>query len=68
MSGGQTLNTVGPLFIHGEDRSELLASRYRESLKVADEIGARTVAFPAASVGICRWPIGQGDLNSGRTE
>ncbi|QZY21012.1 macro domain-containing protein [Streptomyces decoyicus] len=54
--------------MHGEHRSERLASRYRGSLKVADEIGARTVAFPAASAGICRWPIGQGDLNLGRTE
>ncbi|WP_437344856.1 macro domain-containing protein [Streptomyces tubercidicus] len=29
----------------------------RESLKVADEIGARTVAFPATSAGIGRWPL-----------
>ena len=35
----------------------MLASRYRESLKVADELGARTVAFPAVSTGVYRWPM-----------
>ncbi|OMI39825.1 RNase III inhibitor [Streptomyces sparsogenes DSM 40356] len=40
-----------------EDRSELLASCYRESLRVADDLGARTVAFPAVSTGVYRWPM-----------
>lgn len=40
-----------------EDRSEQLASCYRESLRVADELGARTVAFPAVSAGIYGWPM-----------
>ncbi|MGI5379281.1 O-acetyl-ADP-ribose deacetylase [Streptomyces sp. CA-251387] len=51
------IHTVGPRFSHGEDRSELLASCYRESLRVADELGARTVAFPAVSAGIYGWPM-----------
>jgi O-acetyl-ADP-ribose deacetylase (regulator of RNase III) len=34
----------------------LLASAYRESLRVADELGAKTVAFPAISAGIYGWP------------
>ncbi|WP_369250183.1 O-acetyl-ADP-ribose deacetylase [Streptomyces sp. R41] len=51
------IHTVGPRFAHGEDRSELLASCYRESLRVADELGARTVAFPAVSAGIYGWPM-----------
>ncbi|MGW3950301.1 O-acetyl-ADP-ribose deacetylase [Streptomyces sp. NPDC004752] len=51
------IHTVGPRFTHEEDRSELLASCYRESLRVADEIGARTVAFPAVSAGIYGWPL-----------
>lgn len=52
------IHTVGPRFTHEEDRSELLASCYRESLRVADELGARTVAFPAVSAGIYGWPMG----------
>jgi len=48
---------VGPVWSSTEDRSELLASCYRESLRVADELGARTVAFPAISTGVYRWPM-----------
>ncbi|WDV55570.1 O-acetyl-ADP-ribose deacetylase [Streptomyces coeruleorubidus] len=51
------IHTVGPRFSQDEDRSQLLASCYRESLRVADELGARTVAFPAVSAGIYGWPI-----------
>ncbi|WP_405542425.1 O-acetyl-ADP-ribose deacetylase [Streptomyces phaeochromogenes] len=51
------IHTVGPVFSRSEDRSELLASCYRESLLVADELGARTVAFPAVSAGIYGWPM-----------
>ncbi|MGW1198767.1 O-acetyl-ADP-ribose deacetylase [Streptomyces sp. NPDC002536] len=51
------IHTVGPVFqVSGGDES-LLASCYRESLRVADELGARTVAFPAISTGIYRWPM-----------
>ncbi|MFE1023782.1 O-acetyl-ADP-ribose deacetylase [Streptomyces sp. NPDC058818] len=52
------IHTVGPVHSTTEDRSELLASCYRESLRVADELGARTVAFPAISTGVYRWPMG----------
>ncbi|WP_030211893.1 O-acetyl-ADP-ribose deacetylase [Streptomyces sp. NRRL WC-3626] len=51
------IHTVGPVHSAGEDRSALLASCYRESLRVADELGARTVAFPAVSTGVYGWPI-----------
>ncbi|MFF1293920.1 MULTISPECIES: O-acetyl-ADP-ribose deacetylase [unclassified Streptomyces] len=51
------IHTVGPVFSPSEDRSDLLASCYRESLRVADELGARTVAFPAISTGVYRWPM-----------
>ncbi|MBW5484267.1 O-acetyl-ADP-ribose deacetylase [Streptomyces bambusae] len=54
------IHTVGPRFTQDEDRSELLASCYRESLRVADELGARTVAFPAISTGIYGWPMADG--------
>ncbi|MFI2261698.1 O-acetyl-ADP-ribose deacetylase [Streptomyces tubercidicus] len=51
------IHTVGPVYSASEDRSELLASCYRESLRVADALGARTVAFPAISTGVYRWPM-----------
>src|SRR4051794_25149948 len=41
------IHTVGPVYSEAEDRSGLLASCHRESLRVAEELGARTVAFPA---------------------
>ncbi|MFE7432829.1 O-acetyl-ADP-ribose deacetylase [Streptomyces tendae] len=51
------IHTVGPVWSATEDRSSLLASCYRESLRTADELGARTVAFPAISTGVYRWPL-----------
>ena len=51
------IHVVGPVHSRTEDRTPLLASCYREALRVADELGARTVAFPAVSAGIYGWPI-----------
>lgn len=51
------IHTVGPVFAPDVDRSELLASCYRQSLRVADELGAASVAFPAVSAGIFGWPV-----------
>ncbi|MFE7412586.1 O-acetyl-ADP-ribose deacetylase [Streptomyces laurentii] len=54
------VHTVGPVYSRTEDRSALLASCYRESLRVADELGAGTVAFPAISTGVYSWPMDDG--------
>ncbi|MFI1713513.1 MULTISPECIES: O-acetyl-ADP-ribose deacetylase [Streptomyces] len=54
------IHTVGPVWSPDEDRSELLASCYREALRVADELGDRTVAFPAVSTGVYGWPMEDG--------
>ncbi|HEX6207377.1 MAG TPA: O-acetyl-ADP-ribose deacetylase [Actinomycetota bacterium] len=51
------IHTVGPVYAKGEDRSGLLASCHTESLRVADELGARTVAFPAISTGVYGYPV-----------
>ncbi|RCK68951.1 O-acetyl-ADP-ribose deacetylase [Desertihabitans brevis] len=51
------IHTVGPVWARTIDHSDQLASCYRESLRVADELGARTVAFPAISAGIYGWPM-----------
>src|ERR687890_2073557 len=50
------VHTAGPVWSASEDRSEILRSCYRESLRLADGLGARTVAFPAISAGVYGWP------------
>lgn len=52
------IHTVGPVYSKSEDRSALLTSCYRESLRVADSLGVRSIAFPAISAGAYGWPIG----------
>jgi O-acetyl-ADP-ribose deacetylase (regulator of RNase III) len=51
------IHTVGPVFSKNEDRSGILASCHAESLRVADELGAKTVAFPAISTGVYGYPL-----------
>jgi O-acetyl-ADP-ribose deacetylase (regulator of RNase III) len=51
------IHTVGPVYSPTQDRSGLLASCYAGSLRVADDLGARTVAFPAISAGVYGWPV-----------
>jgi O-acetyl-ADP-ribose deacetylase (regulator of RNase III) len=57
LSARWIIHTVGPVYAKSEDRSEQLASAYRSSLQVADQLGASTVAFPAVSAGIYGWPL-----------
>lgn len=48
------IHVVGP--IHGVGTREQLVSCYANALRVADELGARSVAFPLISAGIYGWP------------
>ena len=51
------LHAVGPVWRGGKaGEPELLAGAYRSSLRLADELGARSVAFPAISMGIYGYP------------
>jgi O-acetyl-ADP-ribose deacetylase (regulator of RNase III) len=49
------IHTVGP--VHGRGDAETLRSCYRESLRVAGELGAATIAFPLISAGVYGWPV-----------
>jgi O-acetyl-ADP-ribose deacetylase (regulator of RNase III) len=51
------IHTVGPTYAESKDKSRLLADCFRNSLAVADELGASTLAFPAISTGVYRWPV-----------
>ncbi|GAA4199957.1 O-acetyl-ADP-ribose deacetylase [Actinocatenispora rupis] len=51
------IHTVGPVYSGTEDRAGLLHDCYRNALRVADELGAATVAFPLVSAGVYGWPV-----------
>ncbi|MFL6155105.1 MAG: macro domain-containing protein [Marmoricola sp.] len=51
------IHVVGPDHGRGERDRTLLTSCYSGALQVADELGARTVAFPLISAGSYRWPL-----------
>ncbi|PSH05564.1 MAG: O-acetyl-ADP-ribose deacetylase [Acidobacteria bacterium] len=62
-SGGElhaafVIHTVGPVWedgLHGE--SGILANAYRNSLRLADRLNLRSIAFPAISTGVYGYPV-----------
>jgi O-acetyl-ADP-ribose deacetylase len=57
LSAKWVIHTVGPVYAKSEDRSPLLASCHTEALRIADEVGASSVAFPAISTGVYGYPL-----------
>ena len=56
----ETLHTIGPVWNGGgNNEDELLANCYRNSLALAVQNDVRTIAFPAISTGIYRFPLGR---------
>jgi O-acetyl-ADP-ribose deacetylase len=51
------IHAVGPNYAAGQQDRSLLESCYRRALEVADELGARSVAFPLISTGVYKWPM-----------
>jgi len=54
------VHTVGPIYSDGKrGEAETLASCYRESIRIADEQGVRSLAFPAISTGAFGYPLAE---------
>lgn len=62
-SGGKlrarhVIHSVGPVWQGGrENEPETLASCYRESIRLADSLGLKNIAFPSISTGIFGYPV-----------
>ncbi|MGD1118886.1 MAG: O-acetyl-ADP-ribose deacetylase [Dehalococcoidales bacterium] len=58
MPAKHVIHTVGPVWRGGHNNEpELLASAYRESLKLADASNLTSVAFPSVSTGVYSYPV-----------
>ncbi len=53
------IHTVGPIFHSSRAPADELRSCHVQALKIADELGARSVAFPAISTGAYGYPVDQ---------
>lgn len=52
------IHTVGPVYRHGSNpQAQTLASCYRESIRLADDHGIRSLAFPSVSTGAYGYPV-----------
>ena len=58
MKARYVIHTVGPVW-HGGRSGEVekLASSYRESIRIADELRLKSIAFPSISTGIFGYPV-----------
>lgn len=62
------IHTVGPIWFGGSrGEGESLASCYRRALEVADELGVKSVAFPAISTGAFGFPEAEAAVTAVRT-
>jgi len=58
MKAGHVIHTVGPIWHGGsQGEPELLASAYRESLKLAAENNLSSISFPSISTGAYSYPV-----------
>ncbi len=57
LAARRVIHTVGPVYSGSARDPELLAACYRNSLNLAAEHGLSSVAFPAISCGVYRYPV-----------
>ena len=58
LTASWVIHTVGPVWNGGGSREEeMLARCYQNCLALASEYGIRTIAFPAISTGVYRFPV-----------
>ena len=58
LAARHVIHTVGPVYAGGgKSEAETLANCHRESIRVADEHGAESIAFPAISTGAYGYPV-----------
>jgi O-acetyl-ADP-ribose deacetylase len=68
MPAKHVIHTVGPVYgSGGQEKARLLASCYRNSLRIAVEHGLKTIAFPAVSTGIYGYPLSEAAKVSSET-
>jgi O-acetyl-ADP-ribose deacetylase len=67
MTARHVIHTVGPVYGRGgNDKAELLAACYRNSLVLTAENGLRSIAFPAISTGVYGYPLDEAATVSSR--
>jgi O-acetyl-ADP-ribose deacetylase len=67
MTARHVIHTVGPVYGRGgNDKAELLAACYRNSLVLAAENRLRSLAFPAISTGVYGYPLDEAATVSSR--
>jgi O-acetyl-ADP-ribose deacetylase (regulator of RNase III) len=57
LAARHVIHVVGPVYGREPDAAALLAACYREALRLAGELGAESIAFPAISTGAYGYPI-----------
>lgn len=57
LPAAKVIHTVGPVWHGSGGEADLLGNCYRNSLRLAEENGCRTVAFPSISTGAYRYPV-----------
>ena len=66
LAARHVLHTVGPIYDGAEESAPLLAAAYRNSLRLANEQGLKSIAFPAISCGVYGYPYDEAAEVGGR--